>query len=130
MDKIINWDDYPETSFITEEGTYTLKVMSHERKNTTNNNEVDVYTCQTQDGEQIKVSLYLSEKALWKYRTFVKALGLPASGIVNFNELPNTLIGKKFIGEVSKQPDKINPITGVPEPSKYLEVSKFYPVEN
>ena len=34
MDKIINWDDYPETSFITEEGTYTLKVISHERKNT------------------------------------------------------------------------------------------------
>jgi hypothetical protein len=126
---IYNWDDIQETQYINEEGEYTLKIMSHEEKETANGNDCHVYTCQTKDGEVIKVSLYLSEKALWKYKAFVKACGLPTTGSVNFNELPKSLVGRKFIGSVKRQPPKTNVATGELEESKYFEVAKFYPVE-
>ena len=129
MEKIQNWDDVVETSYISEEGVYTLKVIKHDSKDTANGNECHVYTCQTKDGDQINVNLYLVEKALWKYKAFVKACGLEAKGTVNFDELPKSLVGRKFKGEVKRQPDKLNVETGLPEPSKYFEVVKFYPVE-
>ena len=127
--KIYNWDDIQETQYINEEGNYTLKIMSYEEKETANGNECHVYECQTKEGETIRVSLYLSEKALWKYKAFVKACGLPATGSVNFSELPKSLVGRKFIGEVKRQQPKMNVETGLMEESKYFEVAKFYPVE-
>lgn len=129
MEKIQNWDDVVETSYINEEGRYTLKITKFETKQTANGNECHVYLCENKEKEQIKVNLYLVDKALWKYKAFVKALGMEAKGQVNFEELPKSLIGRKFIGEVKRQPDTINVETGLSEPSKYFEVAKFYPVE-
>ena len=59
----------------------------------------------------------------------MKACGLPGTGVVNLETLPQTLVGKKFIGEVQKQPDRLNVLTGMKEESKDYEVAKFYPVE-
>lgn len=129
MGNIKNWDDIVETSYIDEEGRYTLKIVSFDKKTTANGNDCHVFTCQNKEGAQINVNLYLVDKALWKYKAFVKALGLPTNGNVDLDDLPKTLIGRKFIGEVKRQPDKINVETGLPEPSKYFEVAKFYPVE-
>ena len=39
---------------------------------------------------------------------------------------PETLIGKKFVGEIRRCPAKINVETGVKEESKYFEIVKFY----
>lgn len=136
MDNIKNWDDIVESSYISEEGKYTLKiveVMKDENGNSTltsaNGKEYHKYVCQTKEGEKISVSLYLVDNALWKYKAFVKACGLPTTGMVDFNMLPQMLLGRKFIGEVKRQPDKINVETGLPEQSKYFDVAKFYPVE-
>ena len=136
MDNIKNWDDIVESSYINEEGKYTLKiveVVKDENGNATltsaNGKEYHKYVCQTKEGEKISVSLYLVDNALWKYKAFVKACGLPTTGMVDFNTLPQMLLGRKFIGEVKRQPDKINVETGLPEQSKYFDVAKFYPVE-
>ena len=136
MDNIKNWDDIVESSYISEEGKYTLKiveVVKDENGNTTltsaNGKEYHKYVCQTKEGEKISVSLYLVDNALWKYKAFVKACGLPTTGMVDFNMLPQMLLGRKFIGEVKRQPDKINVETGLPEQSKYFDVAKFYTVE-
>lgn len=129
MGRIVNWDDVTETSFISEEGKYTLKIVEHKRTTTANGNECDVYSCQTKDGEKINVSLYLVDKAMWKYKRFAKACGLNVSGSTDLDELPKTFIGKKFVGLVKRQPDKLNVETGLPEKSKYFEVAEFYPVE-
>jgi hypothetical protein len=129
MTRIINWDDVTESSFINEEGKYTLKVVEHKRTTTANGNECDVYTCQTKDGEKINVSLYLVDKAMWKYKKFAKACGLSVSGSTDLDELPKAFVGKKFVGLVKRQPDKLNVETGAPEKSKYFEVAEFYPVE-
>lgn len=136
MENIKNWDDIVESSYISEEGKYTLKIVDvakDEEGNITqksaNGKEFHKYLCQTKDGEKISISLYLVDAALWKYKAFVKACGLPTTGMVNFNELPKSLIGRKFVGEVKRQPDRINVETGMPEPSKYFDVVKYYPVE-
>lgn len=128
---INNWDDVVETSYVTEEGRYTFKVMDYEANTSANGNEYDSYVCQTKDGEQLKVSLYRTDKAMWKYKAFVKALGVPTTGGINWDTLPKSLIGKKFIGEVTKRPvEKINPETGEQIIKEYCEISKFYPVED
>ena len=128
MEKIFNWDDIQEKAYIEEEGRYTLKIMSFENKTTASGNECHNYTCQTKDGEQINVSLYLTEKSMWKYKNFVKACGLLTEGPVNLTELPKQLIGKKFEGEVKRQADKLNVETGEYEKSKYFEVVKYFRV--
>lgn len=129
MARIVNWDDITESSFINEEGKYTLKIMEHKRTTTANNNECDVFACQTKDGEKINVSLYLVDKALWKYKKFMKACGLDPKTCNDLDEIPKLLVGKKFEGLVKRQPDKLNIETGLPEKSKYFEVAEFYPLE-
>jgi len=124
----INWDDVKESSFIDQEGTYTLKIKSFEEKETANGNACHVYECVTRDGEKIKLSLYLAEKALWKYKAFLKACGLNPTGVVDSSTLGNALVGKKFIGEVKRQAPRPNIETGELEESKYFEVAKFYPL--
>lgn len=131
MDKQnFNWDNIKESSYISNEGKYTLtikKVTIGESQ--TNHTEYHKYECESNDGEKINVTLYLSDTAMWKYKNFVKACGLTAKGIDNLDTLPNTLVGKKFVGEVKKQADKIDVVTGNKIESKYYEVTKFYPVE-
>lgn len=136
MNKIQNWDDIKETEYISEEGRYTLKVMAVAKddegnitQTSANGKEFHKYICETKDGQQITLSLYLVDNALWKYKAFVKACGVPTTGSVNFDELPKSLVGRKFIGEVKRQPDKLNVTTGEKEPSKYFNIEKFYPYE-
>lgn len=136
MDNIFNWDDVQETSYINQEGTYTLKIIDAAKDDEGNVTQTSAngkpfhrYICETQDHEKISVSLYLIENAMWKYKAFVKACGLEAKGGVDLTTLPFKLIGRKFIGEVKKQPARQNVVTGVVEESKYYEVVKFLPIE-
>lgn len=124
-----NLDDIKESNYINTAGRHTLKIMSVKTDVSQNGKEYHKYECENVDGEKISVTLYLVENAMWKYKNFIKACGLPGTGVVNFNELPKTLIGKKFVGEVQKQADKLDVATGLKVESKYYEVAKFYPVE-
>lgn len=131
MDKQnFNLDDVKESSYINKEGNYTLTIKNFTvGESQTNHTEYHKYECESADGEKISVTLYLVENAMWKYKAFMKACGLPGTGVVNLNTLPQTLVGKRFVGEVKKQPDRIDIVTGSKVESKYYEVSKFYPVE-
>ena len=131
MDKQnFNLDDVKESSYINKEGKYTLTIKNFTTgESQTNRTEYHKYECESADGEKISVTLYLVENAMWKYKAFIKACGLPGTGTVNLDALPNTLVGKKFVGEIKKQADKIDIVTGNKVESKYYEVAKFYPVE-
>lgn len=129
MNKITNWDDFKEDTYIDKEGNYTLKIMSYTEGSSANGKEFHKYNCETIDGEKISLTLYLIENAMWKYKAFVNACGLEAKGAVNLVELPKTLVGRKFVGEVKRQPAKMNVATGLVEESKYFEVAKFHKVE-
>lgn len=131
MDKQnFNFDDVKESSYINKEGKYTLTIKNFTTgESQTNRTEYHKYECESADGEKISVTLYLVENAMWKYKAFIKACGLPGTGTVNLDTLPNALVGKKFVGEIKKQADKIDIVTGNKVESKYYEVAKFYPVE-
>lgn len=133
-----NLDDVKENSYIEKEGTYTLKIVKVAEDDdgcttqmTANGNEFHKYICETKEGEKISVTLYLVDKAMWKYKAFLSACGIDTNGFVfdtdDFD--PESLIGKKFKGEVRRCPAKINVETGAKEESKYFEVAKFYPIE-
>lgn len=131
-----NLDDVQEQSYIDSEGYYTLKVVKvaeDEDGNTlqisaNKNTEYHKYICQTREGEKISVTLYITANSMWKYKAFLTALGIDTKGFVMDTEEfdPETLIGKKFVGEVRRCPAKINVETGVKEESKYFEIVKFY----
>lgn len=129
-------DKVQESKYINEEGKYTLKiygVAKDENGNTTQlsankQTEFHKYLCNTKEGEEISVTLYCTANSMWKYKAFLSAVGVDVNGFVLDTETfdPETLIGKKFVGEVRRCPDKINIETGQPEPSKYFEVVKFF----
>ena len=130
MDKQnFNLDEIKENSYIDKAGKYTLTIKKFESGESQNGTEYHKFHCENPDGQMISIALYLVENAMWKYKNFIKACGLPGTGVVNLDTLPNALVGKKFIGEVQKQPDKVNVVTGEKEESKYYELAKFYPVE-
>lgn len=113
------------TEFISENGNYTLKVDSLETLNTEDGVTIHKFTCVSEDGQFINLSLYLTQKAIWKYQAFIKALGHPGEGSVDFDKLAPTLIGRKFIGVVEKQKDRLNVVTGETIPGKYYEIVRF-----
>lgn len=131
MDKQnFNLDEVKESSYINKEGKYTLTVKTFTSgESQANHTEYHKFECESADGEKISVTLYLVENAMWKYKAFVKACGLPGTGVVNLDTVSNSLVGRKFIGEVKKQPDRVDIVTGEKTESKYFEVAKFFPVE-
>ena len=74
MTNIVNFDDVKEMTYIEDEGAYLVKVINFEAKNSKAGNPMHVYTLATQGGEQIRLFLSLSEKAMFKYKAFVRAI--------------------------------------------------------
>lgn len=121
---MINLDDIVEKNYISEAGKYTLTVRGVKFVTTKNQNPCHTFECESEDGEWIKLSIYLTEKSMWKYKNFIKALGHPGTGTINEEETSKQCIGKSFIGTVAKQIVE-NLVTGEKEESKYFEITKF-----
>lgn len=123
---IKNWEDIKESSFLQQEGSFTFTVKSVDASQLSyEGNPKHVYTCETEDGASINLQLSLSDKALWKYKQFANACGLDTSqGQVDFDALPNVLLGKKFVGVVKKsEPQKT--ITGEVSDKVYYNITEM-----
>lgn len=135
--KNMNWDETNSSTYINAEGNYTLKiteVAKDKEGNTTqvsaNQKEFHKYMCETRDGEKISVTLYLVEAAMWKYKKFLEALGLDLKDYTNVYDIPNRIVGKKFVGVVkSKIISKVDVESGLPEEKTVYEVAEFKKVE-
>lgn len=135
--KNMNWDETNSSTYINAEGNFTLKiteVAKDKEGNTTqvsaNQKEFHKYMCETRDGEKISVTLYLVEAAMWKYKKFLEALGLDLKDYTNVYDIPNRIVGKKFVGVVkSKIISKVDIETGMPEEKTVYEVAEFKKVE-
>lgn len=132
-----NLDDIKEQSYINQEGRYTLKIMDVAKDTDGNITQLTAsdtpfhkYVCEDRDGNRINISLYMSEKAMWRYKTFLVALDLDVKGMVIDTEKfdPRTLIGRKFAADVVRCQPKLNAETGAYEESKFFECDKFYKV--
>lgn len=135
--KNMNWDEVGSSNYISAEGNYTLKitgVAKDQEGNVTqlsaNSKEFHKYMCETRDGEKISVTLYLVEGAMWKYKKFLEAMGLNLKDYTNVYDIPNRIVGNKFVGVVkSKVIDKVDVETGVKEQKTVYEVAEFKKVE-
>lgn len=130
-----NLDDVKEQSYINEAGRYTLKIKEVAKDQdgcitqlTSTGTEFHKYVCEDINHNRINVSLYMSEKAIWRYKKFLIALGIDTTGMVLDSETfdPRTLIDKKFEADVVRCQSKLNE-NGEMEESKYFEVENFYP---
>lgn len=137
MGTIKNWDDIQETQYINSEGRYTLKVIEalkgqdgNYTQSTANGKEFHKYLCATKEGEQIQLTLWLSDSAMWRYKKFVSACGVEAKGNFDLDTLPSIMVGKKFVADVRKQPAKEDIVTGEIKESKYYEIATFNKLEN
>ena len=131
-----NLDDVKEQSYINAEGRYTLKIVDVAKdtdgcitQETATGTPFHKYVCEDRDGNRINNSLYMSEKAMWRYKSFLVAVGVDVKGMVIDTETfdPRTLIGKKFEADVVRCQPKLNE-KGEYEESKYFEIDKFYPI--
>lgn len=126
---IYNWEDIKESSFIQQEGTYTFTIKDIDENTLSRSGEPKhVYTCESENGGLITLQLSLSVKALWKYKQFATACGINTKqGQVDFDALPQVLIGKKFIGVVTKsEPQRT--ITGELSDKVYYNITSFKPL--
>lgn len=121
---MINLDEIQEKKYISEPGKYTFIVKGVEFVTTSNGNPCHVFDCETIDGESIKLSIYLTEKSMWKYKNFIKALGHPGVGNIDEESTSKMCVGKSFVGTVAKQV-KEDLVTGEKVESKYFEIVKF-----
>lgn len=131
-----NLDDVKEQSYIDAEGRYTLTIVDVAKDTdgnvtqmTTGDTPFHKYVCETDDGARINNSLYMSAKAMWRYKQFLSALNLDVKGMIIDTETfdPRKLIGKKFEADVVRCQPKLNEY-GEYEPSKYFEIDKFYKI--
>lgn len=128
---IHNFDEIQEleSNYINEEGEYVLKVVDYKIVDTASGNVCHSYICETKDGKRTQANLYVTPKALWKYKLFLKALDLPHTGNIDVSTLPEKIKGLKFKGYVAKDEpkEKFNVATGKKEivESKYFQVERF-----
>lgn len=132
-----NLDEVKEQSYISEAGRYTLKIVDIAKdqdgcitQETATGTPFHKYVCEDINKNRINVSLYMSEKAIWRYKKFLIALGVNTTGLVidteNFD--PRQYIGKKFEADVVRCQPKLNE-NGVYEESKFFEIDNFYTIK-
>lgn len=118
-------------SFINKAGRYTLEVEKFETgKSAKKGTEFHRFFCKSEDGESIRFELYIVPAAMWRYKSFLKALGASTDNAYNIDELPNKLIGKKFVGVVVEESyETYDALTGeVSEVKTAYKVDRFEPL--
>ena len=126
---VFNFDEVQESKFINEEGEQLLKIIKFDIKEV-NDKLVHSFTCINKDKQQIKVDFFITENALWRYKMFISALGISASGTLDVSIVSPRLIDKKFIGYIKRKETTVNAVTGIETPSKYFEITTFNPSAN
>lgn len=129
--EVINWDEQVGGDFISQAGTYTFKVVGYEEGISSNKGTPFVkFECATKEEGSIKVSFYLTEKSMWRLAKFAKAVRNTKSlGSMDTKTLCDTLVGRKFVGKVEKEQDRVDAVTGATIEGKYFELTDFKPFE-
>lgn len=102
---IEKFSDYEGTQFINQEGSFVFEVTDGELRTSSTGNPMVVIGAKSPVGT---TTMYfsLTPKARWKYNNFIKAclkLDTPekiAAFELDYETIHNTLIGKKFVGNV------------------------------
>ena len=101
------FSDYESTKYIDVAGEYAFTVKTCERKMSAKGNAMEVFGVESAQGST-SIYMSLNKEARWKYNAFIKAcLALTPKQVQTFecdyNEIGQTLIGKRFIGVVKAE---------------------------
>ena len=111
--------------YLTEDGEYVVSITSVDQGVSTNTGTPYLkFECKTENDEYINISLYLTEKAMWRFKKFIMALGHPGTGTVNPLQIANQCIGRS-LKIICNHPETIDPVTNQKVAGKYLEVKDF-----
>lgn len=123
----VNWDDVKvsDRTSVQQEGTYTFKVGDVETQISKNGDDMVVVNCDTKDEGSLRMYFLLNDKNLWKIKKFATAVDETALKNSDPEEVLKSLLGKKFIGVVTKQPPRLDPQTQTMVEGKYLEISSY-----
>ena len=127
---VINLDgieikEFSDKKYLKEDGEYVVTVVGYEKGVTSNGTQYIKFECKTDNDEYISTSLYLTDKALWKFKKFLMALGHPGVGGIDSEEAAKQCLNRKMIVNCSHR-ETVDPVTNEKIASKYLEVVDFY----
>lgn len=101
------FSDYEGTTYLSSEGEYVFEITEAELKDSSKGTPMVVFKCKS-DAGSTTVYCSLNPKARWKYNSLIKAclkLDTPekiAAFELDYETIHNQLIGKKFVGVVTK----------------------------
>ena len=132
MANMVKFDDVRESNFIKDPGTYTVKITKCERKTSSTGNDLDLYTLETIDKREIRLALSLVEKAMFRYKMFIRAVNkIPDTvsvGVVDLDSFSKQAIGKKIIIDVViEAKEKFIIETGKTEIVDYVKIKNVRP---
>ena len=127
----VNWDEITvsERTSVQQEGTYTFKVGDVDTQISKNGDDMVVVNCDTKDEGSLRMYFLLNQNNLWKVKKFAMAVDETALKHDDPEEVLRALLGKKFVGVVTRQKPRLNPATQMMEEGKYLEISSFRKLE-
>ena len=117
--------NYDGKTFLKEDGTYKVKIVDMDQGITPKNATPYVkFECKTEDDRYISMSLYLTDKAMPRFKRFIMALGHPGTGTVDPLEIARKCVNKELVVDCAHR-ETIDPVTGEKQVGKYLEVVNF-----
>lgn len=123
---MLNLDNIKDSDYISEEGTYTLVIDGVDISTTLNDNVCHNFHCHDEEtGLKISCPFYFTEKALFRYKKFIKMFDSTLCGDIDEDTVSNSLIGKTFIADVKRKKPRVNIVTGDTEESKFFEIVSF-----
>lgn len=123
----INLDEISTGNFLQESGTFEFKIIDVELKKKDDGTEQHIFTFEESEGRgTIRYFCPMTEKALFKWKNLLLALGHPAKGTVDATAVSKGCVGRTLRAEVGYT-QRLNPATGIKEPSQYVDVLKVFP---
>ena len=71
--------------YLTEDGEYVVSISGVDQGVSTNTGTPYLkFECKTENDEYINISLYLTEKAMWRFKKFIMASPVPEFALTSF----------------------------------------------
>ena len=121
----IELKEFSDKKYLKEDGEYEVTITGYDKGTTSNGTSYLMFECKTDNDEYISTSLYLSDKAMWKFKKFLMALGHPGVGNIEVEEAAKQCLNRRFVVVCSHR-DSVDPVTNEKIRSKYLEVVDFF----
>ena len=111
--------------YLKKDGEYVVTIASYEPGTSTNTGTPYIkFECKTDSEEYINLSLYLTEKAFWRFKKFLMCLGHSGTGSIDPYEAAAHAVGRRLKISCAHR-ETVDPVTNQKTIGQYLEVVNF-----